>query len=211
MDCKPLLACITGSVEQHKHILLRNEYPAADNILFRNQITGRLYLSDAEGITLAEIDKKLGKQALEEVTKAAKLDTILAWHRKEEGGSLKAGRCLIHGRNTKFCGAFKQRLDDAGVNRLPLSHRSPNLNAFAERFARSFKEEALSRFILFGEKSLHYVLKEYVAHCHEERLHQSKGKVILFPTAHPTPSQEAPIHCRERLGGTLKFYDRKAA
>ena len=62
MDWKTLLAWITGSVEEH--ILLRNEYLAAENAIFRNQITGRLHLSDAERITLAEIGKKLGKQAL---------------------------------------------------------------------------------------------------------------------------------------------------
>jgi hypothetical protein len=80
MDWKILLACITGSVEEH--ILLRNEYLAAENAIFRNQLTGRLHLSDAERITLAEIGKKLGKQALEEVASIVKPDTILAWHRK---------------------------------------------------------------------------------------------------------------------------------
>ena len=80
MDWKMLLACITGSVEEH--MLLRNEYLVAENAIFRNQITGRLHLSDAERRTLAEIGKKLGKQALEEIAKAAKPDTILGWHRK---------------------------------------------------------------------------------------------------------------------------------
>ena len=80
MDWKMLLACITGSVEEH--ILLRNEYLAAENTIFRNQIKGRLHLSDAERQTLAEIGKQLGKQALEEIAKAATPDTILGWHRK---------------------------------------------------------------------------------------------------------------------------------
>ena len=75
-----LLACITGSVEEH--ILLRNEYLAAENAISRNQIKGRLHLSDAERQTLAEIGKKLGKQALEEIAKTAKPDTILGWRRK---------------------------------------------------------------------------------------------------------------------------------
>ena len=80
MDWKILLACITGSVEEH--ILLRNEYLAAENAIFRNQLTGRLHLSDTERITLAEIGKKPGRQALEEVASIVKPDTILAWHRK---------------------------------------------------------------------------------------------------------------------------------
>lgn len=41
----------------------------------------------------------------------------------------------------------------AGVTRVPLPPRSPNLNAYAERWVRSVKEEALSRLILFGERA----------------------------------------------------------
>jgi transposase InsO family protein len=68
----------------------------------------------------------------------------------EEWGGLKPGQYLIHDRDTKFCAAFKQIIDNAGVTRVPLTPRSPQLNAFAERFMRSVKEEALSRMILFG-------------------------------------------------------------
>src|SRR5438105_4455064 len=73
MDWKTLLACITGSVEEQ--LLLRNEYVVEENRILRNQIDGRVQLTDAERQTLAVIGKKLGKQALEEVA------TILAWHR----------------------------------------------------------------------------------------------------------------------------------
>ena len=80
MDWKTLLAYITGSIEEE--ILLRNEYLAAENGILRDQIKGRLHLSDAERTTLAEIGKKLGRQALEEVAKVALPDTILGWHHK---------------------------------------------------------------------------------------------------------------------------------
>ena len=129
----------------------------------------------------------------------------------EEWGFLKPGQYLIHDRDAKFCAAFKQIIDDAGITRVPLPPRSPYLNAFAERFVRSIKEEALSRFMLFGERSLHHVLTEYVAHDHEERPHQGKGNVILFPSVHADLSLAEPIKCRERLGGLLKYYHRKAA
>jgi putative transposase len=65
-----------------EHLLLRNEYLVAENGILRHHIKGRLHLSDAERRTLAQIGKQLGKQALEEVAKAAKPDTILGWHRK---------------------------------------------------------------------------------------------------------------------------------
>src|SRR5919106_3040186 len=80
MDWKMLLAYISGSVDEE--LLLRNEYLVAENRILRDQIKGRLQLSDAERQTLAEIGTKLGKQALEEVTNIVKPDTILGWHRK---------------------------------------------------------------------------------------------------------------------------------
>jgi putative transposase len=80
MDCKYLLAYITGTVDQE--LLLRNEYLVTENRIPRNQIKGRVRLSNGERKTLAEIGQKLGKQALREVAKIVNPDTILAWHRK---------------------------------------------------------------------------------------------------------------------------------
>src|SRR6266699_2998180 len=80
MDWKTLLAYITGTVDQA--LLLRNEYLATENRILRNQIKGRVRLSDGERKTLAEIGPKLGKQALKDVATIVKPDTILGWPRK---------------------------------------------------------------------------------------------------------------------------------
>jgi len=80
MSWKKLLAYITGSVDQE--LLLRNEYLVTENRLLRKRIPGRVRLSDGERTTLAEIGKRLGKQALAEVATIVKPETILAWHRK---------------------------------------------------------------------------------------------------------------------------------
>ena len=80
MDWKTILAYITGSVDQA--LLLRNEYLATENRILRNQITGRVRLTDGERKTLATNGQKLGKQALQEVATIVKPDTILAWHRR---------------------------------------------------------------------------------------------------------------------------------
>ena len=80
MDWKQLLVYISGSVEEE--FLLRIEYLVAENRILRDQIKGRVKLSDTERRTLAAIGKKLSKQALEEVASIVKPDTILAWHRK---------------------------------------------------------------------------------------------------------------------------------
>ena len=129
----------------------------------------------------------------------------------EEWGFLPPGQYLIHDRDTKFCAAFQQLIDDAGVERVVLPPRSPNLNAYAERWVRSVKEECLSWMILFGEDSLRHTLQEYVEHYHHERNHQGKGNVLLFPPSRADDRRTGPIHCRERLGGLLKYYTCEAA
>ena len=280
MDWKTLLAYITGSVDQH--LLLRNEYLVTENRILRNQIKGRVRLSDGERQALAELGQKLGTQALHEVAKIVKPDTMLGWHRQlvaqkfdgshqrkapgrptineeiealvvrmaqenrswgydrivgalanlgdtvsdqtvgnilkrhgiapaperkttttwtefirthmdvlvatdfftaevwtlgglvtyyvlffihlesreihvagvtphpneawmvqvarnvtmEEWGFLSPGQYLIHDRDGKYCPAFQQIIDTAGITRVPLPPRSPNLNAYAERWVR---------------------------------------------------------------------------
>jgi len=355
MDWKTLLAYITGTVDQE--LLLRNEYLVTENRILRQQIKGRVHLSDGERTTLAVIGQKLGKRALQEVATIVKPDTILRWHRQlvaqkfdgstqrkapgrppidpelealvirmerenrswgydrivgalanlgytisaqtvgnllkrhglppaperkttttwkefirthldvlvatdfftaevwtlgglvtyyvlffihlssrqvhiagmtphpneawmvqvarqvtmEEWGFLAPGQYLIHDRDGKYCPVFQQLIDAAGVKRVPLPPRSPNLNAYAERWVRSIKEECLSRLILFGEASLRHALTQYVAHFHHERNHQGKGNVLLFPPVSQAIERAGPIQCRERLGGLLKYYAREAA
>jgi transposase InsO family protein len=354
MEWKTLLAYITGSVDQE--LLLRNEYLVTENRMLRQQIPGRVRLTDAERKTLAEIGKQLSRQALEEVASIVTPETILAWHRKfvaqkfdgsqqrkppgrppiaaelealvvrlaqenrswgydrlagalqhlgytisdqtvgnilkrhgilpapdrkktttwkefirthrevlvatdfftaevwtktglvtyyvllfihlasrkvhvagvtphpdqawmvqiarnvtmADWGFLAPGQYLIHDRDGKFCPAFQYTIDAAGVTRVTLPPRSPDLNAYAERWVRSVKEEALARLILFGERSLWHVLNEYVTHFHHERPHQGKGNMVLLPSPEPIMVREGSIRCRERLGGLLTYYDRAA-
>jgi putative transposase len=325
MDWKQLLAYITGAVDQE--LVLRNEYLSTENRILRQQLTGRIRLTDAERKTLAEIGKRLGKQALAEVASIVTPDTILTWHRKlvaqkfdgshqrkapgrplidaeleglvvrmvkenrswgydriagalkhlgytisdqtvgnilkrhgippapkrkktttwkefirthmevlvatdffttevwtlgglvtyyilffihlgsrkvhvagvtpypderwmiqigrnvtmADWGCLSPGQYLIHDRDGKYCPAFQRLIDDTGVKRVPLPPQSPNLNAYAERWVRSVKEEVLSQLILFGEQSLRHALKGYMTHFHQERPHQGKGNVVLMP------------------------------
>jgi transposase InsO family protein len=129
----------------------------------------------------------------------------------EEWGFLASGQYLIHDRDSKFCPAFQRTIEAVGVKRVVLPPRSPNLNAYAERWVRSVKEEALARLILFGERSLRHALQEYVTHFHHERPHQGMGNVILMPLPEQRSVREGPLRCQERLGGLLRYYDREAA
>jgi putative transposase len=355
MDWKHLLAYITGTVDQE--LLLRHAYLVTENRILRHQLQDRVRLSDGERQSLAEIGKKLGRQALEEIATMVRPNTILAWHPKliaqrfdgsqqrnapgrppldaelgalvvrlaqenrswgydriagalqhpgstisdqtvgnilkrqgippaaarkktttwtefirthmevlvatdffttevwtwgglvtyyalfflrlrtrevhiagltphpdqrwmtqiarnitmTEWGCLQPGQHLIHDRDGKFCPAFQHVIDAAGVQRVPLLPRSPDLNAYAECWVRSVKEKALSRLILFGERALRHALTEYVPYVHQERPHQGQGDVVLLSAAHQSQRHTGPLRCHERLGDLLKYYHRKAA
>ena len=130
----------------------------------------------------------------------------------DEWGFLENCRYLIHDRDTKFTDSFRAIIKSCHVEPLKLPARSPNLNAYAERWVRSVKEEALSKLILIGEASLRRVLREYLTHYHQERNHQGKGNVLLFPSSQtPSIGRNQSVCCRERLGGLLKYYHRQAA
>jgi putative transposase len=355
MDWKHLLASITGTVDQA--LLVRNEYLVTENRILRNQITGRMRLTDGERKALAAIGQKLGKQALKDVATIVTPDTLLAWQRRlvaqkcdgstqrktpgrpaidpelealivrmaqehrawgydrivgalahlgvtvsaqtvgnvltrhgippaperkttttwkelirthmdirvatdfftaevwtlgglvtydvlffihlgsrevhlagvtphpneawmvqmarnitmEQWGFLSPGQYLIHDRDGTYCPAFQHIIEAAGGTRVPLPPRSPNLNAYAERWVRSVKEECLSRLILCGEASLWHALHESVEHYHHERNHQGKEHVLLLPPSRAEERRPSPIYCRERLGGLWKYYEYKAA
>jgi putative transposase len=129
----------------------------------------------------------------------------------QDTGYLKGCRYLLHDRDKKFCREFRETLAAGGVKCTPIPARSPNLNAHAERWVRSIKEECLSKLILFGENSLRRVVSNFLEHYHQERNHQGKDNLLLFPVSAPrTPGPRDAIGCRERLGGLLKYYSRAA-
>jgi putative transposase len=80
----------------------------------------------------------------------------------EQLGFLQSCRYLLHDGDPKFCGSFRELVKSGGVEPLKLPARSPNLNAFAERWLRSIKEECLSRLILFGESTLRKAITNFV-------------------------------------------------
>ncbi len=72
MDWARILAYVTGTVDQG--LLARNEYLAAENLILKTQLKGRLKLSDAERATLGKIGHRLGRKVLGEVATVASVD-----------------------------------------------------------------------------------------------------------------------------------------
>ena len=125
-------------------------------------------------------------------------------------GFLRGKRYLILDRDVKFCPAFRQMIADAGTELVRLPPRSPNLNAYAERWIRGIRERCLDRVIFFGEASLQRAIDSYLIHYHRERNHQGLDNQLIEPEE-SIGQLTGTIRCRERLGGMLKYYYRQAA
>jgi putative transposase len=119
-------------------------------------------------------------------------------------------RCLLMDRDSKHCQAFRELVERPGPRCVRLSPRSPNLSAHLERFIRSTKEECLDRMILCGDRSLRNAAQEFISHHHAERHHQGLGNRIIEP-GDEVRCTSGKIACRERLGGMLRYYCRRAA
>ena len=102
--------------------------------------------------------------------------------------------------------------DDIELKRTAV--RAPNQNAYAERFAQTIQQECLDHFVVLGEKHLRHIIQEFVAYYNEHRPHSSRGDLPLSMDKPPDPVESfglADVVCHERLGGLLKYYERKAA
>ena len=118
----------------------------------------------------------------------------------------------LHDRDTKYCQSFREIIESGDVKPLRLPARSPNLNAYSERWVKSIKDDCLSKLILFGETSLRCALREYLVHYHTERNHQGKDNVLLLPaTTKARNHGGSSVGRNERLGGLLKHYHLDAA
>ena len=121
-------------------------------------------------------------------------------------------RYLLHDRDSKCGSSFCPLIEAEQVKALALPPKSPNLNAYAERWVRSVKEECVAKLILLGERSLKRALHHYELHYHGKRNHQGKDNLLLFPSSTvPLNPNQGKVRCRERLGGLLKYYEREAA
>jgi putative transposase len=125
-------------------------------------------------------------------------------------GFLLGKRYLIMDRDPLFTSAFRTMLADSGVQSVRLPSRSPNLNAYAERFVRSVRDECLSKVIPLGGKHLRELLREYGAHYHGERNHQGIDNALIDPS-NDNSTMTGRVIRRKRIGGMLNFYHRAAA
>jgi putative transposase len=140
---------------------------------------------ESRRVQIAGITRHPNEEWMEQIGRSATQETL---------GYLHPCRYVLHDRDTKFCASFRSALASGGVKTIQLPAKSPNLNAFAERWVRSVKEECLSKLILFGEGALSRVLTEYSCHYHHERNHQGKDNRLLFPGGNRKDVSAEPKH-----------------
>jgi hypothetical protein len=102
-----------------------------------------------------------------------------------EDGFLRDATHLIHDRDPLFAKAWVELLTSAGVNSVRIPASSPNCNPYAERFVRTVRTECLNQFVIFGERHLRYLLREFILHYLGERFHQGLDGKLIVPA---TPS-----------------------
>jgi len=125
-------------------------------------------------------------------------------------GFLAGKRFLITDRDPLYTTAFRRLLSDQGVGVVRIPPRSPNLNAYAERFVRTVRNECLDHIVPLSEAHLRRVLREFLEHYHQERNHQGLDNALIDPRAGPV-NDNGQVLRKQRLGGLLNFYHRGAA
>ena len=192
-------------IESHMAVLAGIDFFTVEVLTWRGLVTYYVLFFihlESRRVSLAGITRHPDEAWMQQMARNA---TDESW------GYLEHRRYALHDRDTKFCSSFRATLTSGGIQPIQLPARSPNLNAFAERWVRSVKQECLSKLILFGEASLRRALGEFVAHFHAERNHQGKGNMLLFPSDDDKHGRRRrSVFCRERLGGLLKYYCRAA-
>ena len=194
----------TEFIRSHRAVLAATDFLSVEVLTLGGLVTHYILFFihiESRRVVIAGITEHPNERWMQQMARNVTMD---------EWGFLQNSRYLIHDRDTKYMKLFRTIVEAGQVQAVKLPARSPNLNACAERWVRSVKEECLSKLILFGVGSLKRALDNYMQHSHEERNHQGKGNVLLFPQQ--TKSRpDAAIACHERLGGLLRYYHRKAA
>ena len=122
---------------------------------------------------------------------------------------------IVRDRDTKFTQQLCAILESDGIPFRPIPPRSPNMNPYTEHWIQSIKRECPDHFIVLGVAHLRYLVQSYLDYHHRFRPHHELGNVpILTDLPPPEPLetfQLSQVRRRERLGGALTYYERRAA
>lgn len=126
------------------------------------------------------------------------------WTLEERDGEF---RHLIRDRDGKYSRAFDDVFRSEQINIIRTPVRAPNVNAFAERFVRTLREECLDELIVINERHLQNILVEFIDYYNSRRPHQ--GLEQQSPIEQPSSSSEGMVTKRKVLGGIINDYYRQ--
>jgi len=188
-----LVVVLAGWVNRQQQEVIT--YLHAENHVLREQLGGKTLRVEISGIARSP-DETWMSQIARNLTDF-------------EDGFLRGARFLIHDRDPLFTKQFRRTLAGSGVCPVKLPSRSPNLNAYAERFVRSIQSECLAQILPRGERHLRRAVREYAEHYHHERNHQGLGNRLINSNL-DLATRHGAVVCRKRLGGVLCYYERAA-
>jgi transposase InsO family protein len=118
---------------------------------------------------------------------------------------------LIRDRDARFSRSFDDVFASEGMRVICTPIRAPNANAFAERWVETLRADCLDWLLILGPRHLDRVLRTYVEHYNQKRLH--RGLQLLAPeSAAPVPEADRvpDIQRRDLLGGLIHEYESAA-
>jgi putative transposase len=116
---------------------------------------------------------------------------------------------LIRDRDSKFVTSFDAVFFSEGTRVIKTPVRSPQANAYADRFVGTARRECLDWVLIFGRRHLERVLAEFVDHYNSGRPHRSVNLDAPIPLE-PTGDTSRPVERVDRLGGLIHEYRRAA-
>jgi putative transposase len=128
------------------------------------------------------------------------------------GERLGTVRFLIHDRDPVFTTAFGEVFKAAGLRIITTLPKTPRMNAICERVTGTLRRELLDRILIFGERHLAQVLRQYVRHYNSHRPHQSRQQLPPDIQAQPTRDVADLRFVRRRPGvaGVINEYHHAA-
>ena len=135
-------------ISAHMNVLAGSDFFTVEVLSWRGLVTYYVLFFlhlESRRVSIAGITRHPDEEWMQQIARNTTQDS---W------GPLNRCRYVLHDRDTKFCASFRSVLASSGVKTIALPARSPNLNAFAERWVRSVKQECLSKLILFGQGPL---------------------------------------------------------
>ena len=106
-------------------------------------------------------------------------------------------RFLIRDGDRKYGEAFTRVAVSTSIEVLKTPYRAPKANAICERFLGSVRKEYLDHMLVFGERHLYRLVREYVTYFNQARPHQGLG--------HKIPQDFAGVVEKQRVGQIVAF------